>query len=87
MIHSPQHYNSLAGSRNQVRIIPVRGEYLRLKPHKRYLVNGNIYPAPNPTVPFLGFHFTPRIDGEMWLGPNAVLATKREGYSFGDWSW
>ena len=65
-------------------ILPVRGEYLLLKPHKRHLVAGNIYPAPDPLVPFLGVHFTPRIDGSMFLGPNAVLAFAREGYRFSD---
>ena len=66
------------------RIVPFRGEYLVLKPGKRHLVKGNIYPVPDPRVPFLGVHFTPRVNGEMWLGPNAVLAFKREGYGWGD---
>ena len=42
------------------------------------------HPVPDPRVPFLGVHFTPRVNGEMWLGPNAVLAFKREGYGWGD---
>eukprot|EP00062_Callorhinchus_milii_P004248 gi/632942411/ref/XP_007886399.1/ PREDICTED: L-2-hydroxyglutarate dehydrogenase, mitochondrial [Callorhinchus milii] len=66
------------------RIVPFRGDYLVLKPEKHYLVKGNIYPVPDPRFPFLGVHFTPRIDGSMWLGPNAVLALRREGYNLFD---
>lgn len=62
------------------KIVPFRGEYLLLKPEKRNLVRGNIYPVPDPKFPFLGVHFTPRMNGDVWLGPNAVLAFKREGY-------
>jgi 2-hydroxyglutarate dehydrogenase len=62
------------------KIVPFRGEYLLLKPEKRGLVNGNIYPCPDPKFPFLGVHFTPRMNGDVWLGPNAVLAFRREGY-------
>lgn len=65
------------------KIIPFRGDYLILKPEKRYLVNGNVYPVPDPNFPFLGVHFTPRITGDVWLGPNAVLAFSREGYNLG----
>ncbi len=63
-----------------LRIIPFRGEYYKLKPEKRYLVNSLIYPVPDPAFPFLGVHFTRMIDGEVEAGPNAVLAFKREGY-------
>ncbi|HET9392997.1 MAG TPA: L-2-hydroxyglutarate oxidase [Candidatus Rubrimentiphilum sp.] len=73
----------MTGGRNDPKIVPFRGDYLILKPEKRHLVNGNIYPVPDPTFPFLGVHFTPRMNGEVWLGPNAVLAFAREGYSFG----
>jgi 2-hydroxyglutarate dehydrogenase len=62
------------------KIVPFRGEYLLLKPEKRGLVRGNIYPVPDPKFPFLGVHFTPRMTGDVWLGPNAVLAFQREGY-------
>ncbi|XP_062904577.1 L-2-hydroxyglutarate dehydrogenase, mitochondrial isoform X2 [Mobula hypostoma] len=65
-------------------IVPFRGDYLVLKPEKRYLVKGNIYPVPDPKFPFLGVHFTPRMNGSVWLGPNAVLAFKREGYNVYD---
>ncbi|KAK9507023.1 hypothetical protein O3M35_008856 [Rhynocoris fuscipes] len=65
-------------------ILPVRGEYLLLKPEKQHLVNGNIYPVPDVRLPFLGVHFTPKLDGNVWLGPNAILAFKREGYKYSD---
>ena len=39
-----------------------------------------IYPVPDPRYPFLGVHLTPRIDGEVLIGPNAVLSLAREGY-------
>lgn len=63
-----------------VRIVPFRGEYYALKPHKRYLVRNLVYPVPNPNFPFLGVHFTRMMDGHVEAGPNAVLSFKREGY-------
>lgn len=63
-----------------VKIIPFRGEYYKLKNEKRYLVNNLIYPVPDPKFPFLGVHFTRRIDSSVEAGPNAVLAFAREGY-------
>ncbi|MDQ6826903.1 MAG: L-2-hydroxyglutarate oxidase [Candidatus Eremiobacteraeota bacterium] len=72
----------MTGGKGDPKIVPFRGDYLVLKPGKRYLIKGNIYPVPDPEFPFLGVHFTPRMDGEIWLGPNAVLAFAREGYSF-----
>lgn len=68
------------------RIVPFRGDYLLLDESKRHLVKGNIYPVPDARYPFLGVHFTPRPDGEMWLGPNAVFAFSREGYTMGTFS-
>jgi L-2-hydroxyglutarate oxidase len=62
------------------RIVPFRGDYYTLTPDARPLVRGLIYPVPDPRFPFLGVHFTPRIDGEVWAGPNAVLAFARTGY-------
>ena len=70
----------LTGCPREPRIVPFRGEYLLLAKEKCHMVKGNIYPVPNPKLPFLGVHFTPRMDGSVWLGPNAVLAFKREGY-------
>ncbi|KAJ8289688.1 hypothetical protein GJAV_G00004170 [Gymnothorax javanicus] len=72
--------SQISGCSREPRIVPFRGDYLVLKPEKHYLVKGNIYPVPDPRFPFLGVHFTPRMDGSVWLGPNAVLAFKREGY-------
>ena len=63
-----------------LRIIPFRGEYYSIRPERRDLVHGLIYPVPNPKLPFLGVHFTRRIDGSVEAGPNAVLALAREGY-------
>ncbi len=74
----------MTGGDRDPKIVPFRGDYLILKPEKSYLVKGNIYPVPDPEFPFLGVHFTPRMNGEIWLGPNAVLAFAREGYSFFD---
>lgn len=101
----------LTGCPRSPRIVPIRGEYLLLRPEKQHMVRGNIYPVPDPTLPFLGVstikfisissslqtqnqlplsysilqvHFTPRMDGSIWIGPNAVLAFKREGYKFSD---
>jgi len=72
----------MTGGQGDPKIVPFRGDYLILKPEKRYLVKGNIYPVPDPAFPFLGVHFTPRMNGDIWLGPNAVLAFSREGYNF-----
>jgi L-2-hydroxyglutarate oxidase len=66
------------------RIMPFRGEYFELAESRRHLVNGLIYPVPNPDFPFLGVHLTPMIDGSIHAGPNAVLALAREGYTWGD---
>lgn len=70
----------LAGDTAAPRIIPFRGEYMRVAPSKAGLVRGLIYPVPDPRYPFLGVHYTRRVDGTLEVGPNAVLATAREGY-------
>ncbi|MER5530616.1 L-2-hydroxyglutarate oxidase [Streptomyces sp. NPDC002677] len=70
----------LAQDRKEPRIIPFRGEYMLLKPDRRHLVRGLVYPVPDPRYPFLGVHFTPRVDGSVEVGPNAVLALAKEGY-------
>ncbi len=67
-------------------IVPFRGEYYRLIPAKNNLVRGLIYPVPDPNYPFLGVHFTRRVDGGIDVGPNAVLALAREGYKRGDFA-
>jgi len=76
----------LAGENSSISIIPFRGEYYVLKPESRHLVNSLIYPVPDPKFPFLGVHFTRRIDSSVEAGPNAVLATAREGYRRRDFS-
>ncbi|CAN5743327.1 L-2-hydroxyglutarate oxidase [soil metagenome] len=68
------------GGPDRPRIVPFRGDYYTLTPEARPLVNGLIYPLPDPRFPFLGIHLTRRIDGQVLAGPNAVLATAREGY-------
>lgn len=70
--------------RNDVIIIPFRGEYYELKEDRRHLVKNLIYPVPDPNFPFLGVHFTRMIHGGIEAGPNAVLAFKKEGYDFFD---
>lgn len=70
----------LAGDTPGPAIVPFRGEYFRLRPERANLVRGLVYPVPDPSYPFLGVHLTPRIDGSVDVGPNAVLATAREGY-------
>jgi L-2-hydroxyglutarate oxidase LhgO len=74
---------AMTGERPTVRIIPFRGEYYMLRPERRHLVRGLIYPVPDPEFPFLGVHFTRTIHGEVEAGPNAVLAFAREGYTAG----
>jgi (S)-2-hydroxyglutarate dehydrogenase len=71
------------GAPREPAIVPFRGRYLRLAPGRRELVRGLIYPVPDPRLPFLGVHFTPRIDGEVLVGPTALLAGAREGYERG----
>jgi len=77
---------NLTESENDLRIIPFRGEYYKLRPEKEKLVKNLIYPVPDPNFPFLGVHFTRMINGGIEAGPNAVLAFKREGYKFSDFS-
>jgi (S)-2-hydroxyglutarate dehydrogenase len=72
---------TLAGAQPSVRIVPFRGGYWRLEGAAADLVRGLVYPVPDPAFPFLGVHFTRRIDGEVWAGPNAVPALAREGYA------
>ena len=83
------HSDKVAGmsGRTDVQIVPFRGDYYSLRPEARYLCRGLIYPVPDPSLPFLGVHFTKRVDGAVWAGPNAVLATAREGYGRRDLNW
>lgn len=72
---------TLTGDPKEPRIVPFRGEYYALRPEARGLVNGLIYPVPDPRYPFLGVHLTPTMAGDVLVGPNAVLAYSREGYT------
>jgi L-2-hydroxyglutarate oxidase LhgO len=72
---------ALSGGARQPRVVPFRGDYWQLRAEARHLCRNLIYPVPDPAFPFLGVHATRRIGtGEVWLGPNAVLAFGREGY-------
>lgn len=74
---------NLSGIQTGHRIVPVRGEYFVLTPDRKDLIKRLIYPVPNPNLPFLGIHFTRMINGDILVGPNAVLGFAREGYSKG----
>jgi L-2-hydroxyglutarate oxidase LhgO len=76
----------MAGGKQDVIIVPFRGEYYDLVPQRSSLVRALIYPVPDPQFPFLGVHFTRRVNGTVDAGPNAVLAFRREGYHRTDFS-
>ena len=78
---------TLLGAKSSILVLGFRGEYYRLRPESRHLVRNLIYPVPDPRFPFLGVHFTRRIDGEIEAGPNAVLAFAREGYEKSEVDW
>ena len=80
-IWSDKTYTNLTQQRSPLRIIPFRGEYLKFKQGFEDHINHLVYPVPDAQFPFLGVHFTRMIDGSREVGPNAVLALKREGYS------
>lgn len=85
-LYTDKVYSNFTKRKPDFKIIPFRGEYLRLKPEYYELVNHLIYPSPDPSFPFLGVHFTRMINGGREVGPNAVLALKREGYTNKDFS-
>jgi L-2-hydroxyglutarate oxidase len=70
----------LVDGQSEPRIVPFRGEYMLVRGPKQDHVRGLVYPVPDPRYPFLGVHFTRRVSGELEIGPNAVLALRREGY-------
>jgi (S)-2-hydroxyglutarate dehydrogenase len=76
----------MAGAQPDLQIVPFRGEYYTLVPHRHNLIKNLIYPVPDPAFPFLGVHFTRTIDGIVEAGPNAVLAFAREGYKKSDFN-
>jgi len=84
-LHSDR-VSRMAQAKPEVLIVPFRGEYYDLLPTSAHLVRNLIYPVPDLRFPFLGVHFTRRITGGVDAGPNAVLAFKREGYRWTDFS-
>jgi L-2-hydroxyglutarate oxidase len=76
----------MAGDDPQMMVVPFRGEYYDLAAARQSLVRALIYPVPDPRYPFLGVHFTRRIQGNVDAGPNAVLAFRREGYRWRDFN-
>jgi len=85
-LHSDRTFSKYTGKKGPLRIVPFRGEYLSFKPGFEHMVNHLVYPVPDVKYPFLGVHFTRMISGEREVGPNAVLAFKREGYSNKDFN-
>ena len=79
-LQSDINYKKFTNKKLNAKIVPFRGEYYTLKEHAKNLVNHLVYPVGNPKFPFLGVHFTRMINGDREVGPNAVLAFKREGY-------
>ncbi|HXZ98936.1 MAG TPA: L-2-hydroxyglutarate oxidase [Candidatus Binatia bacterium] len=75
------------GAPREPEIVPFRGSFWRLRPDAARMVRGHLYPVPDPGLPFLGVHASRRHDGEVWLGPNAVLALSRVGYRRGQLEW
>jgi L-2-hydroxyglutarate oxidase LhgO len=68
------------GGSKEPRIVPIRGGYLKVRPEREDLVRGNVYPVPDPELPFLGAHLTRTIDGSLLIGPTAMIAGARDAY-------
>jgi len=85
-LYSDRTFSKFTAKKSPLRIVPFRGEYLSFKPEFEYMVNHLVYPVPDVNYPFLGVHFTRMVSGEREVGPNAVLAFKREGYSNRDFN-
>ena len=85
-LHSDRVFKNLTKKKRPVRIVPFRGEYMSFKDKYKHMVNHLVYPVPDPKFPFLGVHFTRMVSGDREVGPNAVLAFKREGYKNTDFS-
>jgi L-2-hydroxyglutarate oxidase len=85
-LHSDRTFSKYTGKKEPLRIVPFRGEYLSFKPEFEKMVNHLIYPVPDANYPFLGVHFTRMVSDEREVGPNAVLAFKREGYTNKDFN-
>lgn len=85
-LFSDRTYSNLTHNRSPIKIVPFRGEYMHISEKYEQIVNHLIYPVPDPNYPFLGVHFTRMVNGGREVGPNAVLALKREGYKNTDFS-
>jgi L-2-hydroxyglutarate oxidase len=85
-LFSDRTYSNLTLKKSPIKIVPFRGEYMHIADEYKHLVNHLIYPVPDPKYPFLGVHFTRMVNGGREVGPNAVLALKREGYKNTDFS-
>jgi L-2-hydroxyglutarate oxidase len=85
-VYTDRIYKQATGKKPPIKIVPFRGEYYMLNKEAHSLLNHLVYPVPNPKFPFLGVHFTKLVNGEKEVGPNAVLAFKREGYKKTDFS-
>ena len=85
-LYSDRNYKNLTQKKSPIKIVPFRGEYMHIKEEYKHMVNHLIYPVPDPQYPFLGVHFTRMTNGAREVGPNAVLALKREGYKNTDFS-
>lgn len=85
-LFSDRTYSSLTNQKSPIKILPFRGEYMHITDDYKNIVNHLIYPVPDPQYPFLGVHFTRMVNGGREVGPNAVLALKREGYKNTDFS-
>lgn len=83
-LHADINYNKFSKEKRRMKIVPFRGEYYKLTNEAKKLFNHLVYPVGNPKFPFLGVHFTKMINGDKEVGPNAVLAFKREGYKNSD---
>lgn len=83
-LYSDRNYTNLTMKKSPIKIVPFRGEYMQIKDEYKDIVNHLIYPVPDPNYPFLGVHFTRMTNGTREVGPNAVLALKREGYKKAD---
>ena len=71
---------ALTGGEAEPRIVPIRGSYLKVRADRADLVRGNVYPVPDPELPFLGAHLTRGYDGSLLIGPTAMLVGARDGY-------
>jgi L-2-hydroxyglutarate oxidase len=85
-LYADRTYTNLIGKKSPIKIVPFRGEYMHISDKYKHVVNHLVYPVPDPKYPFLGVHFTRMINGDREVGPNAVLALKREGYKNTDFS-